>query len=169
MANMNHIKRISVIGAIWILLTLLLLAYLLQVANMVAYGGAITAGELLAFVEANGYEATDVWDYCMRYIWPYWLVICCVFVGLLYLAWRLFTRGTRFQRIVYSAIVALLFIPLCFPLQHTIFHETMCVVHEIHMIRSHYNNNKEFVYNAKRTDIPEGKEIYVLAIGESLR
>ncbi len=166
---MRPLIRNSSIVLIWILLTLLLLAYLLQVANLVAYGGAITAGELLAFVEANGYEATDVWDYCMRYIWPYWLVICCVFVGVLYLAWQIFIRGTRIQRIIYSAIVTLLLVPLCFPLQHNIFRETMCVVHEIRLIRNHRNDNRNFAYHAKRTNVPEGKEIYVLAIGESLR
>ena len=46
---------------------------LAEITMWISYGNTMTAGEILAFITANGYETGDIINYCLRYVWPYWL------------------------------------------------------------------------------------------------
>lgn len=151
------------------ILTILLPAYLLQVANLLVYGGAITAGEMFAFVAANGYESTDVWYYCVRYVMPYWLIVVILYLVSCYSVWWFLIKKRASQRIVGCAIVAFFAVLLCFPIRHNIYREIAVLMHEISEIHTHQYDSNGFCYHATRTGRVAQKEIYVLSIGESLR
>ena len=41
-----------------------------------------TSGEMFAWVTANPYEVGDIADYCLRYVWPYWVLCLLLYLAL---------------------------------------------------------------------------------------
>lgn len=159
-------KKIIVIGIYGILLCIFFLT-LVEVTTLIGYHNFFTAGELFAWITANPNETTDIAQYCLRFILPYYIVCSLTF---LLIGWGLGRLIKQNKTIIAGSIVLLMLLPFVIPFSPAnIFHEGYYVWRQIRNIRQHQNDNIDFMYNAARLHTPGHKEIYILAIGESLR
>ena len=142
---------------------------LAEITMWISYGNTMTAGEILAFITANGYETGDIINYCLRYVWPYWLLCTLLFgVG----CWWLWTQATKTPKYRYWTITILivLLLPFMVPGQPCcLAREVVCVVKQLRNIRLHRDDATDFVYQAKKVSNSHSREIYICSIGESLR
>lgn len=146
------------------------LCSLVEVTTLVSYRNPFTAGEIFAWVTANGYEVGDITSYCMRFVWPYWLLCTVVFAGLGWGILYLFLHKERWVKIVAISISFLVVSPLIIlPTRINLLRESIYVYQQIRAIERHQNDNINFSYHAYRPDSISQKEMYVLAIGESVR
>lgn len=166
---MKH-ERLIVIGFCWLLLTLAWLCSMIEITTLVSYRNCFTAGELFAWVTANGYEVNDIVGYCLRYVWPYWTICSLIYIGLCWGVWRGMRSEKRGIRITTYIVSICLLIPFAAPfVPHNLLAEVLCVRHQIKMIEKHKGDNAYFIYNAYPADTIATKQVYVLSIGESLR
>ena len=164
---MKSQTKIVLLSVLWLLLVLLWLCVMIELTTLVSYRHFFTAGELFAWVTANGYEVSDIADYCMRYVLPYWIA-CSLIFGLL--AWSINRCVKKDQSWLCGAVLVLLLLPFTFfPLPSNLVRESIYVYRQIQNIAVHKNDSKSFSYNANRIDSIAQKEIYVLSIGESVR
>ena len=153
-----------------VMLIIAWLCSLVEVTTLVSYHHPFTAGELFAWVTANGYEVGDISSYCMRYVWPFWLLCTLVFVGFGWGALYLLLCKGKIGRILSLGISFLCFLPfILLPIRMNLLRESSYVYQQIRTIERHQNDNMHFRYNAYRSDCIYYKEVYVLAIGESVR
>lgn len=154
--------------SLWIWTTIWLFG-IIEITTLVSYRHCFTAGELLAWITANGYETGDIINYCLRHVWPYWLG--CTLLFAMGCAWICVVRKKNKKWRISTIVALVLFLlPFVIPSQPwCLAREIVCVVQQIQHIRAHHANSENFIYNAKRVDSVENKEIYVLAIGESVR
>lgn len=146
------------------------LCALVEVTTLVSYRNFFTAGEIFAWITANGYEEGDIISYCLRYVWPYWLLCTIVFGGVGCLVIRLLNQQKTWTAVVACLVAIGILVPMAIlPTHANLFHEYLCVKQQIRAIEAHKNENRSFQYNALRTDTQNTQEIYVLAIGESVR
>lgn len=164
---MTNPKQIRRLGILWLLSVLLWLCVMIELTTIVSYRHCFTAGELFAWVTANGYEVSDIAGYCMRYVLPYWIV-CTLIFGLVVWGTYWCVKKNLFWQC--GAIIVLLLLPFVFfPFSSNLVRESSYVYRQIRNIYSHKNDSKSFSYNANRKDFMAQKEIYVLSIGESVR
>lgn len=166
---MNKEQNIALLIISIFLMFFIWCCMLAEITMWISYGNTMTAGEILAFITANGYETGDIINYCLRYVWPYWLGCTLLFV--LGSAWICVVRKKNKKWRVSTIVALVLFLlPFVIPGQPwCLAREIVCVVQQIQHIRAHYADSENLIYNAKRVDSVENKEIYVLAIGESMR
>lgn len=142
---------------------------LVEITTLVSYHHPFTAGEIFAWVTANGYEVGDIASYCLRFVWPYWVLcsIVCValIVGVIYLYRRFHLKGSVVAFLLSFAILSPFFL---IPTRMNLLREGWYVHQQIKAIERHSNDNASFVYRVQRTDTTTFPEIYVLAIGESV-
>lgn len=160
-------KRVIAILSIYGLLLCIFFLSLIEVTTLVGYHNFFTAGELFAWITANPNETSDIAQYCMRFILPYY-VICLLAFALI--GWGIWSLIRNSKTIIAGSIVLLLLLPFVIPSSPAnIFKEGYYVWRQIRNIRQHWNDNIYFKYNATRSHVPDQREIYVLAIGESVR
>ena len=152
------------------MLSIAWLCAMIELTTLVSYQHFFTAGELFAWVTANPYEVGDIAGYCMRYVLPYWIICTVVFISACFLIWRCVNRGGRKQIWVCCAVQCLYLLPFtALPLRSNIVREATYVYRQIKNIAVHQNDSQSFSYQACKKDSLESAEIYVLAIGESVR
>lgn len=143
---------------------------MIEVTTIVSYRSPFTAGEIFAWVTANGYEVGDISSYCMRYVWPYWLLCTGINIGFGWLVLYLFMRKGKWGKVTASFVLFLLVSSLIIlPTRINLLRESIYVYRQIRAIEQHQGDNINFSYNAYRSDSISRKEVYVIAIGESLR
>lgn len=162
--------RVGLFILSWIFLTLAWAGALIEITTLVSYHNCFTAGEMFAWVTANGYEVSDIAGYCLRYVWPYWAICSLIYIGLCWGVWRCVRSERKCAHVVAYLLPVCLLIPFVAPfVSHNLLAEVLCVRHQIQTIQENKGDNVGFSYGASRTDSIEGKEVYVLSIGESLR
>ena len=144
-----------------VLLVIAWLCSMVEVTTLVSYHRPFTAGEIFAWVTANGYEVGDISSYCLRYMWPYWVVCTVVYAGIGWLVLKFF----RHPIIVLVAVSPLMLLPV----RTNLFRECIYVYQQIRAIERHQDDNASFTYNAMKSDSITAKEVYVLSVGESVR
>ena len=144
-----------------VLLVIAWLCSMVEVTTLVSYHRPFTAGEIFAWVTANGYEVGDISSYCLRYVWPYWVVCTVVYAGIGWLVLKFF----RHPIIVLVAVSPLMLLPL----RTNLIRESVYVHQQIRAIERHQDDNASFTYNAMKSDSITAKEVYVLSVGESVR
>lgn len=157
-----------------VLLTVLIaecVATLIETTTLVSYENWFTAGEIFAWITANRFETNDIADYCLRYVWPYWIVCSLIYLGIGVLAWWLtVVKNTLLARYTAIGIIVFLAVPFALPgVTNSLAHEIACVARQIRNIEKHQNDNDSFLYNSVRQEPVADKEIYVLFLGESVR
>ncbi len=167
--RMNKSTQILLLVSTLLMLFGAWLCALVEITTLVSYRNPFTAGEIFAWVTANGYEVGDIASYCLRFVWPYWLgcsVVCvAMIVGMIYLNRRFRSKGALVA-FVSSFILLTPFVLL--PTRINLMREGWYVRQQIRAIEQHKEDNASFVYRAQRTDTIDQPEIYVWAIGESL-
>ena len=152
------------------ILFLVWLCGMAETTMWVSYRNWMTAGEIFAFVTANKYESSDVLNYCLRYVWPYWVVCSLIYFGIGILVWRLSmkinSRTSRYAAIGIIVVMAAPFVLL--GVTSSLLHEILCVVRQVNNIKNYQNDNADFEYHAYRDSV-DSNEVYVLSIGESVR
>ena len=169
---MKHQRHILNLMALFVSVLLLIwLCGLAETTMLISYGNWMTAGEIFAFLTANEYESSDVLNYCLRYVWPYWIICSFIYVGIGVLVWWLTAvKNTRPARYAAIGIIVALAVPFVMPgVTNSLAHEIACVVRQVRNIEKHQNDNDGFRYNACRQEPVADKEIYVLSLGESVR
>lgn len=162
--------KIGIVAVLWLLLTLLWLCAMIELTTLVSYRHFFTAGEFFAWVTANPYEVGDIAGYCLRYVLPYWLIATVVFLFAGWFIWRCVKKGEPKQLFLCAILEILLLLPfVALPLRSNIVREAVCVHQQIRNIAHHKNDSETFRYHASRLDSIAQHEIYVLAIGESVR
>ena len=167
---MKDPRKIGLLCALWLLLVLLWLAVMIELTTLVSYHNFFTAGELFAWVTANGYETGDIAQYCMRYVWLYWVLWSLVCATGAWFIWRCVHIGN--MKRIYLCVgieIALLFPFTILPFPSNIVRESIYVRQQIRNIRNHQNDSQSFTYKAYKRSSIEKQEVYVLAIGESVR
>ncbi|MBR6167335.1 MAG: phosphoethanolamine transferase [Paludibacteraceae bacterium] len=143
---------------------------MIELTTLVSYEHWFTAGELFAWVTANGYETNDIVQYCVRYVWPYWILCAIVFGTGGWYIWRCIKGEKRKQIWACSVVLCLLLLPLTvLPLRSNIVREAVYVYKQIENIEKHQQDAANLVYHASKSDTISAQELYVLSIGESLR
>ena len=170
--EVKHHQHILNLLALFVFVLLLIwLCGLAETTMWVSYGNWMTAGEIFAFVTANKYESSDVLNYCLRYVWPYWVVCSLIYLGIGVLVWWLTViKNTRPAHYTAIGIIVFLAVPFFLPgVANSLAHEIACVVRQVRNIEKLQNDNDSFRYNSVRQEPVAGKEIYVLSLGESVR
>lgn len=167
MKKISHILLLT----LYIVLSLTyLVALLLQIANINAYGTFITAGELFAFLTASEFETGAVLGYITRYLTTYLIIGGMVYLGIISLTlWAIWSKN---KLIVWGSVILQIILWMPFILPNTrsnIFREVASVVEQVKNIKEHQDDARSFKYNATRTDNITSKQVYVLSIGESVR
>ncbi len=157
-----------------VLLTVLIaecVATLIETTTLVSYENWFTAGEIFAWITANRFETNDIADYCLRYVWPYWIVCSLIYLGIGVLVWWLtVVKNTLLARYTAIGIIVFLAVPFALPgVTNSLANEIACVARQIRNIEKHQNDNDSFRYNSVRQEPAVDKEIYVLSLGESVR
>ena len=161
--------KIVYLGILWLLLFLLWLCVMIELTTLVSYRNFFTAGELFAWVTANQYEVSDIAEYCMRYVMPYWLIATVVFLLIGWLIWRVVQHQKRKIIALCVAIEIVFLLPFTvLPLPSNIVREWRFVKHQIRMIADRQTESYAFSYNARQSDKINDKQICVFAIGESV-
>ena len=142
---------------------------LVEITTLVSYHHPFTAGEIFAWVTANGYEVGDIASYCLRFVWPYW-VLCslatvALIIGVIYLYRRFLFKGSVAAFFLSFAILSPF---ILIPTRMNLLREGLYAHQQIHAIVQHKEDNASFMYRVQRTDTTTFPEIYVLAIGESV-
>lgn len=152
------------------ILFLVWLCGMAETTMWVSYRNWMTAGEIFAFVTANKYESSDVLNYCLRYVWPYWVVCSLIYFGIGILVWRLSMKiNSRTSRYAAIGIIVVLAAPfVLLGVTNSLLHEILCVVRQVNNIKNYQNDNADFEYHAYRDSV-DSNEVYVLSIGESVR
>lgn len=152
------------------ILFLVWLCGMAETTMWVSYRNWMTAGEIFAFVTANKYESSDVLNYCLRYVWPYWVVCSLIYFGIGILVWRLSMKiNSRISRYAAIGIIVVLAAPfVLLGVTNSLLHEILCVVRQVNNIKNYQNDNADFEYHAYRDSV-DSNEVYVLSIGESVR
>lgn len=166
---MNKSTQILLLVSTLLMLVGAWLCALVEITTLVSYRNPFTAGEIFAWVTANGYEVGDIASYCLRFVWPYWLlcsIVCVALITGMIFLYRRFRSEGAIMVFVLSFIVLSPFILL--PTRMNLLREGLNVRQQIRAIEQHSHDNASFVYQAQRTDTIDQPEIYVLAIGESL-
>lgn len=158
-------ERITIILLV-VLLIVAWLCSLVEVTTLVSYRHPFTAGEIFAWVTANGYEVGDISSYCMRYVWPYWVLCTIIYAGLGWLVLRMDKTGKVLVGLISLSLVLPL---LILPVRTNLLRESFYVYQQIQAIEQHQNDNESFTYNAMKSNSVAAKEVYVFAIGESVR
>ncbi len=167
---MREKKLIYILVLITILLTLLWGCIMIEITTLVSYENFFTAGELFAWITANPYEVNDIENYCIRYVSPYWLVCTFIFIGTLAFIWTILRHSTRNRIIAFLIFEILFLLPfVALPLHCNIVREANYVVKQIRDIKRYSANSTDFHYNSYKAANTSEREIYVLAIGESVR
>lgn len=166
-------KKVSNIVLTVVLLLLVVAGWLcamVQITTLASYHSWFTAGELFAWITANPYESGDIAAYCLHYVWYWWLLCTIVYalVGVL-VVWLL--RKEQCKHFVISVLLCVLsLVPFLLPDPvHSLIHEIGCVGQHIDDIKQYQNDNRAFAYHAVKADTLPQQEVYVLAIGESVR
>ena len=167
-------KKNGSIGLSVCLLVLLVaecLAALIETTTLVSYENWFTSGEMFAWITANRFETNDIMSYCLRYVWPYWIVCSLIYLGIGVLVWWLAAiKNTHAARYAAIGIIMILVVPFVLPgVTNSLAHEIACVAGQVRNIEKYQNDNATFRYNAIRQEPVAGKEIYVLSLGESVR
>lgn len=139
---------------------------MVEVTTLASYRHYFTAGELFAWVIANNYEVSDIAHYCLQNnILPYigYTVLC---VGILLLFRYLAKHRKMILGIVLWFIILFPFLYPASPLN--LLREVSYVYTQVRNIDLYSENNVHFTYNAHKPST-DSKEVYVYAIGESLR
>lgn len=143
---------------------------MIELTTLVSYRNFFTAGELFAWVTANQYEVSDIAEYCMRYVMPYWLIATAAFLLAGWLIWRVVQHQKRKIIALCAASEIIFLLPFTvLPFPSNIVREWRFVKHQIRMIEDHHADSRLFIYNAHKSDTLSTQEIYVFAIGESAR
>lgn len=167
---MKRGQKIGILSLLWILLGAIWLCSMIELTTLVSYHYFFTAGELFAWVTANGYETGDITQYCLRYVWPYWALCSLICAIGAWLIWRCVQSENGKRIYLCAAIEAILLIPfVVLPLPCNIVRESIYVRQQIRNIRIHYNDAQTFKFNAYRKTPMGHPEVYVMAIGESVR
>ena len=162
--------KIVYLGILWQLLLLLWLCVIIELTTLVSYRNFFTAGELFAWVTANQYEVSDIAEYCIRYVMPYWLIATVVFLLIGWLIWRVVQHQKRKIIALCVAIEIVFLLPFTvLPLPSNIVREWRFVKQQIRMIADRQTESYAFSYNARQSDKINDKQICVFAIGESVR
>lgn len=166
-------KKVSNIVLTVVLLLLVVAGWLcamVQTTTLASYHNWFTAGELFAWMTANPYESSDIVAYCLRNVWQYWLLCSIVYIAVgVFVVWLL--RKGQCKHIVGSILLTLLaLVPMALPnLSHCLLRESHCAWQHVRAIKVHQNDDSDYQYNAAKADTLTEQEIYVLAIGESVR
>ena len=166
-------KKVSNIVLTVVLLLLVVAGWLcamVQITTLASYHSWFTAGELFAWITANPYESSDIVAYCLRNVWQYWLLCSIVYIAVgVFVVWLL--RKGQCKHIVGSILLTLLaLVPMALPnLSHCLLRESHCAWQHVRAIKVHQNDDSDYQYNAAKADTLTEQEIYVLAIGESVR
>lgn len=167
---MKHKSAIVLLTCLLIGLVLACFASLIEITTLVSYENWFTSGEMFAWVTANPYEVGDIADYCLRYVWPYWVLCLLLYLALgVLIGWLVVKRASLLTRMLSVGIVCLLLLPFILPVRNSLLREIVCVIRQVHNIEKHQNDNICFKYDANRQDSLDAKEIYVLSLGESVR
>ena len=169
---MKHQQHILNLMALFVFVLLLIwLCGLAETTMWVSYGNWMTAGEIFAFVTANKYESSDVLNYCLRYVWPYWIVCSLIYLGIGVLVWWLtVVKNTRSAHCTAIGIIVVLAAPFVLPgVTNSLAHEIVCVVRQVQNIDKYKNDNTDFVYHAFIAKESPVSEVFVLSLGESVR
>ena len=168
---MGRNGRISLTVCLCVLLTAECLAALIETTTLVSYGNWFTSGEMFAWITANRFETNDIVSYCLRYVWPYWIVCSLIYSGIgVLVGWLVIEKDGRKARYTAIGIIVVLAVPFVLPgVTDSLAHEIACVARQIRNIEKRQNDNDVFRYNAVRQEPVAGKEIYVLSLGESVR
>ena len=163
--------RISLSVCLWVLLAAECLAALIETTTLVSYGNWFTSGEMFAWITANRFETNDIVSYCLRYVWPYWIVCSLIYLGIgVLVGWLVLKKDDRKARYTAIGIIVVLAVPFVLPgVTDSLANEIACVARQIRNIEKHQNDNDGFRYNAVRQEPVADKEIYVLSLGESVR
>ncbi len=163
--------RIGLCVCLLVVLMAECLAALIETTTLVSYENWFTSGEMFAWITANRFETNDIISYCLRYVWPYWIVCSLIYWGIGILVWWLTAvKKTRPARYTAIGIIVALAVPFVLPhVTNSLTHEAACVIRQIRNIEKHQNDNDGFRYKACRQEPVADKEIYVLSIGESVR
>ena len=164
-------RRVSLYVFLLLVLATECLAALIETTTLASYENWFTAGEMFAWITANRLETNDIASYCLRYVWPYWVVCSLIYLGIGVLVWWLTViKNTRPAHYTAIGIIVFLAVPFVLPgVTNSLAHEIACVVEQVRNIKKHQNDNDGFQYNSVRQEPVAGKEIYVLSIGESVR
>lgn len=167
---MKHKSAIVLLTCLLIGLVLACFASLIEITTLVSYENWFTSGEMFAWVTANPYEVGDIADYCLRYVWPYWVLCLLLYLALgVLIGWLVVKRASLLTRMLSVGIVCLLLLPFILPVRNSLLREIVCVIRQVRNIEKHQNDNICFKYDANRQDSLDAKEIYVLSLGESVR
>ena len=163
--------RIGWCICLWVLLAAEYIAALIETTTLASYENWFTSGEMFAWITANRFETNDIISYCLRYVWPYWIVCSLIYFGIGVLVWWLtVVKNTRSAHYTAIGIIVFLAVPSVLPgVTNSLAHEIACVVEQVRNIKKHQNDNDGFRYNAVRQESVAGNEIYVLSLGESVR
>lgn len=143
---------------------------LVEITALVFYQQFFTGGEIFALITANQYETKDIALYCFHKVFVFWSIytIICFFAGV----WIIKIK-TQKKKIIFLFVIALEIVILLpfvlLPLPSNLVREIHCVVRQVRDIKLHKFDSKDFEYNAYQKEKQERQEIYVLAIGESVR
>ena len=164
-------KHNNIVFAIFvILITLWWIVAMVQTTTLVSYRHWFTAGELFAWITANQYEVSDIANYCLRYVSPWWIGLSILYVFAVGLLWCTTRPLTSSKTIIISVVLVLLWLPFILPnARSNIFREVASVAEQVRNIKEHQDDARSFTYNATRTDTIISKQVYVLSIGESVR
>ena len=153
-----------------LLLTLLWLCLMIELTTLVSYEQFFTAGELFAWITANPYEISDIANYCVKYVSPYWIICTFIFSLAIFLFWKILKHQSIKEISIFLRVEIALLLPfVLLPMPSNLLREIHYVVKQIKNIKVHRFDSKDFVYNACQTERQYRQEIYVLAIGESIR
>ena len=102
-------RRVSLYVFLLLVLATECLAALIETTTLASYENWFTAGEMFAWITANRFETNDIASYCLRYVWPYWVVCSLIYLGIGVLVWWLTViKNTRPAH--YNAIGIIVFL-----------------------------------------------------------
>lgn len=166
----NLFKKIVYLASLYLLITIVWMFALAEVTMLVSYDNFCTAGEIFALVTANHYESSDVGMYCLRYVWPYWMLCTIIFAFGCWWIWHSAKTSNPKKRMHTAIICVLLLLPFVIPGQPIcLVREMVCVVQQVRAIQMHQNDATNFTYSARQPEVIGQPEICVFAIGESVR
>ena len=167
---MKKKSQIAFFVIVFVCITVAWLCSLVEITTLVSYRSCFTAGELFAWETANKYEVSDIIGYCVRYVWLYWLACTVIYIGLCRMVFRMACRLTKRKAWAGTVVAMGLLIPFVLPNSPVnLFGEYYLVYRQIVDIRKHQFDNRGFAFHAVRHEEVPQQEVYVLAIGESLR
>lgn len=158
-----------------VLVTLLWLLAIPELFMLAASYSYFTAGEMMAVMCANKSEFLLLFKFLWLQPKIWWIATTLLFMLIIYAICHIqFNHKINgivagISALITCVILLISPIPLKEIFPYNFLREQGCLICELHVLRHEQNANRDFYYNAHTNNHAVDKEVYVLAIGESLR